>query len=175
MEVIRTTAEAVMESLKFLLVILMNLVEFRTTDQEQEIPMEAANKINLLLQEVQSQKDRIEEIARVLKHRNQVNPSRTSPTVVPAARVPAMSSAGEDEWELEFSQVTAEELLERDGVLSAVEMFQSPPRRARPPATTCQAALQATPKALAQAPQPARVSGMLIHLREPTVSHQTNS
>ena len=63
MDVIRSTAEAIMESLKFLLVILMNLVEIRTTDQDQEIPMDAANKINLLLHEVHSQKDRIEEIA----------------------------------------------------------------------------------------------------------------
>lgn len=148
MDVIRSTAEAVMESLKFLFVILMNLVEIRTTDQEQEIPVEAANKINLLLHEVQSQKDRIEEIARVLRHRNVNHPPRASATMVTAARMPATPSVGEEEWELEFSQVNDEEFLDRDGVLLTPERFQgntyTPPRRARP--ASSQAAVAAIPK-----------------------------
>eukprot|EP00435_Cladocopium_sp_Y103_P018863 s1565_g4.t1 len=67
MKMIKNTAEAIMESLRLLLVILMSQLEVRAP--EQEIALDHAQVLSSLLNEVQSQKDRIEQLSRMLQGR----------------------------------------------------------------------------------------------------------
>ena len=61
MKLIKSTAEAVMESLWMLLIILMNQIEVKAPDQE--ISVQHAHSLQNLLDHVNSQKERIEELA----------------------------------------------------------------------------------------------------------------
>ena len=65
MRLIKTTAEAVMEHLRMLLIILMNQIEVKAPDQE--ISDHHANSLQSLLEHVNNQKDKIEELAKALK------------------------------------------------------------------------------------------------------------
>eukprot|EP00435_Cladocopium_sp_Y103_P010502 s4711_g2.t1 len=67
MRMIKTTAEAIMESLRLLLVILMSQLEVRAPDQE--IATDHAQVLSNLLNEVQSQKGRIEQPSKMLQGR----------------------------------------------------------------------------------------------------------
>jgi hypothetical protein len=65
MRMIKSTAEAIMESLRLLLVILMSQLEVRAPDQE--IATDHAQVLSNLLNEVQSQKGRIEQLSKMLQ------------------------------------------------------------------------------------------------------------
>ena len=68
MTMIKDTAEAVMQLLKILLTLLMNQVQTQVEEQgEQMVPSEHAQQIQNLMQEVQSQKTMLQEIAKNLR------------------------------------------------------------------------------------------------------------
>lgn len=110
-----------MESLKLLLVVLMSLIEIR--NPEQEVPQETANNVVQLLTEVRTQRGHIEEIARILNDRESQR-SQPAPVMSPIRQpgVPTqliMSHMEQEEWELEFSQVSEDQVTtEAAGILN---------------------------------------------------------
>lgn len=95
MQLIKSTAEAVMESLRMLLIILMNQIEVKAPDQE--ITVQHATSLQALLANVNAQKDRIEELSQVLKEAR--SPKRPSSRAGPSpSEIGALS---DHSWELE--------------------------------------------------------------------------
>ena len=79
---LKATAQSVVESLKFLLVILMSQLE--VVDPERTVPDDQAQAIQRLNNEVMSQRNRIEEIARLLRQPGSPSQSEfnLSPTLI---------------------------------------------------------------------------------------------
>lgn len=78
MSMVKSIAENVMQSLKTLLAILLNQVA--TQVSEQEVPQDQAVMMNELLTEVQSQKEKIEELAFMMKQN--MSPRKTEDGLV---------------------------------------------------------------------------------------------
>ena len=95
MKLIKSTAEAVMESLRMLLIILMNQIEVKAPDQE--ITVQHATSLQSLLANVNAQKDRIEEPSQILKENR--SPKRTSSRAGPSPSEIGVLS--DHSWELE--------------------------------------------------------------------------
>jgi hypothetical protein len=95
MKLIKSTAEAVMESLRMLLIILMNQIEVKAPDQE--ITVQHATSLQSLLANVNAQKDRIEELSQILKENR--SPKRTSSRAGPSPSEIGVLS--DHSWELE--------------------------------------------------------------------------
>ena len=74
MQMVKSIAENVMQSLQTLLTILLNQVATQVSNQE--VPQNQASMMSELLSEVQSQKEKIEELAHMMKH--SPSPKRTS-------------------------------------------------------------------------------------------------
>ena len=116
MMLIRSTAEAVMESLRVLLMILFNQIEIKSPDQV--ISEQHARSLELLLDQVNSQKERVEELSKILQE-NQ------SPRKDPRGFKPRNRGDQSDHsWELE----------EEEEMLAAMQ--PSPPRTTKTRAGT---------------------------------------
>ena len=80
MNMVRQIADSIMQSLKILLTILMNQAATQVSDQQ--VPTEHAHQMNQLTIEVNNQRQRIEEIAEMLKQSGSVSPSAKGGTQV---------------------------------------------------------------------------------------------
>lgn len=120
MEMIRETADAVMQLLKILLTLLMNQVQTQVEEQgEQLVPNEHALQMQHLMQEVQSQKAMLQQIASNLKMPG------TKPTS-PGHRDSEWSEVSEREihlWEDELQMMN--EKGQASGALSPVRVTTS--------------------------------------------------
>ena len=150
---IKAISEQVMESLKILLLMLVNLAEIHATPQQ--VPEAKSHQLNDLLSEVQQQRYRIEEISAILRsqngpqHRNQVTAeidsegewdsvSNPPPSVrTQATRAPARSATSRStrnaEVESRVSQISQ--------AMAVVPPIQNPPSTAQ----NLQVAVAATP------------------------------
>ena len=121
MEMIRETADAVMQLLKILLTLLMNQVQTQVEEQgEQLVPNEHALQMQHLMQEVQSQKTMLQQIAS-----NLMNGTRPSS---PGHRDSEWSEVSEREihlWEDELQMMN--EKGQASGALSPVRVTTAPP------------------------------------------------
>ena len=95
MKVIRTTAEAVMESLRMLLIILMNQIEVKAPDSV--ISEHHASSLLNLLDHVNAQKEKIEELSTMLQETR--SPKKTR--AYPGAQPPNRGDQSDQSWELE--------------------------------------------------------------------------
>eukprot|EP00434_Breviolum_minutum_P008876 symbB.v1.2.007827.t1/scaffold463.1/size291460/8 len=87
----------IMESLRLLLIVLMN--SFELTNPNQEIPLEHVQQMNQLLTEVQGQRQRIEELTHLIQAAPVLSPSnRASQRGVPSPQ-PSISLDSEEEWD----------------------------------------------------------------------------
>ena len=97
MQHVRSVAEGIMESLRLLLIVLMN--SFELTNPNQEIPLEHVQQMNQLLTEVQGQRQRIEELTHLIQAAPVLSPSnRASQRGVPSPQ-PSISLDSEEEWD----------------------------------------------------------------------------
>ena len=101
MRLIKTTAEAVMESLRMLLIILMNQIEVKAPDQE--ISDHHANSLQSLLEHVCNQKEKIEELAEALKAIKSPRKSRGNGGPKPSEP----GDLSDFSWELEEEELMA--------------------------------------------------------------------
>ena len=79
MNMVKSIAENVMQSLKTLLAILLNQVA--TQVSEQEVPQDQAVMMNELLTEVQSQKEKIEELGFMMKRATRQSKQSHPPSI----------------------------------------------------------------------------------------------
>eukprot|EP00435_Cladocopium_sp_Y103_P026438 s424_g6.t1 len=115
-EVQAQVKEAVMESLRMLLIILMNQIEVKAPDQE--ISANHANSLQSLLEHVNTQKQRIEELSQIIKENR-------SPKKTRGPAGPMQSENGDlsdHSWELE----------EEEELIAAAAAPKSPPKRSQP-------------------------------------------
>jgi hypothetical protein len=101
MRLIKTTAEAVMESLRMLLIILMNQIEVKAPDQE--ISDHHASSLQSLLEHVNNQKEKIEELAKALKTVQSPRKSRGNNGPKPSEP----GDLSDFSWELEEEELMA--------------------------------------------------------------------
>lgn len=73
MQHVRSVAEGIMESLRLLLIVLMN--SFEVTNPNQEIPLEHVQQMSQLLTEVHGQRQRIEELTHSIQATPNLSPS----------------------------------------------------------------------------------------------------
>ena len=99
MKLIKSTAEAVMESLWMLLIILFNQIEIKAPDQV--ISEHHASSLQNLLEQVNVQKDRIEELSKILQDNRSPRKTRVSPGTKP----PSRGDLSDHSWELEEEEM----------------------------------------------------------------------
>lgn len=97
MQHVRSVAEGIMESLRLLLIVLMN--SFEVTNPNQEIPLEHVQQMSQLLTEVHGQRQRIEELTHLIQATPNLSPSnRGSQRGIPSLPT-SVDLDSEEEWD----------------------------------------------------------------------------